>query len=122
MDLNRNISISLNFNVDGLPIFKSSKQTFWPILATIHEMPHIRPIIIAIWCGFTKPTNLNEYLRPFVDELKDLMENGLMINGFKVSVSFRCCICDTPARSFLKGIIHILSHVILSLKTEIEIK
>lgn len=36
--LDRDISISLNFNVDGLPIFKSSNLAFWPILATIHGM------------------------------------------------------------------------------------
>lgn len=34
--LDRNISISLNFNIDGLPLFKSSKRTFWPILGSIH--------------------------------------------------------------------------------------
>lgn len=34
--LDRNIVIQLNFNIDGLPIFKSSKLCFYPILATIH--------------------------------------------------------------------------------------
>lgn len=34
--LDRDVSIALNFNVDGLPIFKSSKQEFWPILANIY--------------------------------------------------------------------------------------
>lgn len=33
--LDRDISISLNFNVDGLPLFNSSKTSFWPILASI---------------------------------------------------------------------------------------
>lgn len=26
----------LNFNIDGLPLYQSSKQQFWPILANIH--------------------------------------------------------------------------------------
>lgn len=34
--LTRDIVISLKFNVDGLPLFKSSKLQFWPILASIH--------------------------------------------------------------------------------------
>lgn len=34
--LDQDISIELNFNVDGLPIFKSSQRSFWPILANIH--------------------------------------------------------------------------------------
>lgn len=34
--LNRDILISLNFNVDGLPLYNSSKITFWPILGSIY--------------------------------------------------------------------------------------
>lgn len=34
--LDKDLSIELNFNVDGLPIFKSSQRCFWPILANIH--------------------------------------------------------------------------------------
>lgn len=34
--INRDIVISLNINVDGLPLFKSSKTQFWPILVSIH--------------------------------------------------------------------------------------
>lgn len=36
-NLSKNISISLNFNMDGLPIFKSSQKVFWPILSTIYR-------------------------------------------------------------------------------------
>lgn len=35
-NLNKDIVISLKFNVDGLPIFKSSNIQFWPILASIY--------------------------------------------------------------------------------------
>lgn len=34
--LDKNINISLNFNIDGLPLYKSSAITFYPILAAIH--------------------------------------------------------------------------------------
>lgn len=33
--IKRNIAINLSFNIDGLPLFKSSNITFWPILAHI---------------------------------------------------------------------------------------
>lgn len=36
--LDRDISISLNFNIDGLPLYNSSKISFWPILSSIHGM------------------------------------------------------------------------------------
>lgn len=35
-NLDRDTSVSLNFNIDGLPLYKSSKISFWPILASIH--------------------------------------------------------------------------------------
>lgn len=34
--LNEDITIGLNFNMDGLPLFKSSQRCFWPILASIN--------------------------------------------------------------------------------------
>lgn len=34
--LKMNIDVSLNFNIDGMAPFKSSKKQFWPILASIH--------------------------------------------------------------------------------------
>lgn len=34
--LNRDIDISLNFNIDGLNLHNSSTKCFWPILANIH--------------------------------------------------------------------------------------
>lgn len=36
--LSQNLIVILNFNIDGLPIYKSSKLTFWPILASIDGM------------------------------------------------------------------------------------
>lgn len=36
--LNSDTEIEMNFNMDGLPLFKSSPITFWPILANIHGM------------------------------------------------------------------------------------
>lgn len=36
--LSQNLTISLNFNIDGLPLFKSSTVQFWPLLASIVGM------------------------------------------------------------------------------------
>lgn len=71
-----------------------------PIFA---ELKYIKPFVVQIWCGESKPEPLNEYLEQFVAEFDDLMQNGIEVNGKKVTISFRCCICDSPARSFVKG-------------------
>lgn len=36
INLDRNIALNLNFNIDGLPLYKSSTINFYPILAAIH--------------------------------------------------------------------------------------
>lgn len=69
----------------------------------ILELPQIKPMVIAIWCGHGKPTELNEFLGPFVDELSDILENHIHINFHRITVFARCFICDTPARAYIKG-------------------
>ncbi|VEN43614.1 unnamed protein product [Callosobruchus maculatus] len=56
----------------------------------------------AIYYGESKPP-LALYLKQFVEELKDLTSNGLYFNGKRICVKIRCFICDTQARSFIKG-------------------
>lgn len=60
-------------------------------------------MVFGIWCGSGKPTNLNEFLTPFVNEMNAISRNGVMINDFRLDVSIRSIIADSPARSFLKG-------------------
>lgn len=67
------------------------------------EFPNMPPIVAGIWCGNGKPP-LNEYLTPLISELKELLMNGITINNHSIGIRFGWCICDTPARSFLKGI------------------
>lgn len=102
-DISEPVSVSLKINIDGLPIYRSSKDEFWPILFSIHEMPQIRPMIIGIYSGKHKPSDVVQFLSPFVDEMENVYKDGIIINGHKMSVSIRCFICDSPARAFVKG-------------------
>lgn len=36
--INEDLTVDLNFNIDGIPLYNSSKKEFWPILANIHGM------------------------------------------------------------------------------------
>lgn len=104
-------NISLNFNFDGLRIFKSSKKEFWPILCYISENPNIKPLVIGIYYGIGKPKNLTAYLEDFVADVSHLLEEGIALlqnSEKKVTVKIRCFICDSPARAFMKGN-HVLS-------------
>ncbi|XP_052889944.1 uncharacterized protein LOC128298234 [Anopheles moucheti] len=90
---------TLTLSVDGLPLHKSGAMQFWPVLFAIDELP------AAIYSGFTKPTSLDQYLRPVVDELNGLMRDGMFIHGQHIAVKVRAIVADTPARAFLKGVV-----------------
>lgn len=46
-----NTLLSLNVNIDGVPVFKSSLEQFWPILVNITELSDISPQVVGIFCG-----------------------------------------------------------------------
>lgn len=72
--------VSLLWNSDGIPVFKSSKSQLWPIQCQIIELdPKERKnniCIPCIWFGEKKP-NMATLLTPFVNELQELEQNGI---------------------------------------------
>lgn len=48
-------TISLNVNIDGLPAYKSSTASFWPILVNINELKEcVPPLVVGIFCGLCR--------------------------------------------------------------------
>jgi len=78
VELENESTISLFFNVDGLPLYKGSSKQFWQILGKIYNRKHIPScsgiFVIAIFCGSSKPASIEEYLHDFIVELSHLME------------------------------------------------
>lgn len=98
-------SISLLFGCDGFPVTESSSTQMWPILFRIKEFTKIRPILVGLFCGETKPTSLREYLEKFIDEIYHLQQSEIQLTSEKkVKIVLYCIVCDTLARSFLKCI------------------
>ncbi|ELT99971.1 hypothetical protein CAPTEDRAFT_107368, partial [Capitella teleta] len=93
----------LHFNVDGLPLFKSSSEQLWPILCQIINKS-CKPFIVGLYSGKLKPSDPHEYLSQFVDELQPLFNNGFLFNGKTFGLVSAGFICDTPARAYLKQI------------------
>jgi len=100
-----NREIPLQINIDGIPLYKSSRKQLWPILCKVHYDPDIyKPFVVGIYCGNSKPNNINQYLYKFIDEVNTLQRDGLLISNRLMKPYIKCFICDSPARSFLKGI------------------
>jgi len=94
--------LNIQFNVDGLPVFKSSNMQLWPILGILKGMSCEKPFTIGIYCGIQKPSNVDEYLSEFVNELKQLQEEGIVLGDRRYFVSVHSFVCDAPARALLK--------------------
>lgn len=94
--------LMFDINIDGLPIAKSSGTCFWPILGKLVHTSLNAPFIIGIYHGNKKPSSVYNYLAPFINEYKQLQNEGIIMNGKRYNVILRCIICDSPARSYVK--------------------
>jgi len=74
-------TIKLVIGVDGLPLAKSSGSTFWPILGYIRQFNQtVFPI--GIYWGHEKPGDSNIFINDFIEEVRDLILNGLTVELF----------------------------------------
>ena len=98
-----NSVLKIQLNVDGLLLFRSSSTSFWSALCFLQEFNIKKPVLVGLFCGETKPSNLSEYFRDLVKDLTNcanwvLFREKMFI--FKVSN----IICDAPARAFVKAV------------------
>lgn len=95
-------SISLQFNIDGIPLYKSSSLQFWPILGAVCNTNYV--FAVAVYCAKHKPDNLDEYFEQFILEVNKLQVEGLQVGGRRIKINIGAFICDAPARAFICGI------------------
>ena len=95
-------TFSISLNIDGLPLFKSTSASLWPVICSINTQP-IKLFPLALTLGNTKPTDL-EFLRDTIRDLNILLINGLRFEDRVINVKLKCIICDAPARAFVKAI------------------
>uniref|UniRef100_A0A182PU69 Uncharacterized protein n=1 Tax=Anopheles epiroticus TaxID=199890 RepID=A0A182PU69_9DIPT len=79
----------------------------------IYTMPNIKPMNVAIYCREKKPESLQVYLNPLVEELNVLIQQGVSLGSppTTVFINVRAFVCDSPARSFIKGVTsHVAKH------------
>jgi hypothetical protein len=75
--------IEILVNIDGVQIYKNSKQQFWPILIMLLNKKYIvKPQVVAIYHGDSKPKSPTEFLDDFITELSSLMANKIVTNRF----------------------------------------
>ena len=68
----------MRINIDGIPLTNNTKTCLWPIFTLINEIPEIGVIMICVYHGTSKPTNLCDYLHDFIGDLKTVVKDGFV--------------------------------------------
>ncbi|KAG0443816.1 hypothetical protein HPB47_014494 [Ixodes persulcatus] len=103
--------LTVTFNTDGSPLYKSSKSSVWPIQFTINELPprarFEHCVLAGLWFGSSHP-NMALFLEKFVEEVNALDSLTWRHNSSTISskVYALCCCVDAPARAEVRNHSH----------------
>jgi len=95
--------LSIDVNIGGLPLTKSSCAQLWPILVRDININKCPVFPVGFFSSKNKPSNCVQYMSKFTSELSDLTINGITISNKKVNLEHRAVACDAPARAFVTG-------------------
>lgn len=95
--------VDMQVNIDGLPLYRSSPLSLWPILIKLERSIYSKPFPVGFYLGRYKP-DVESFLGKFVGELKEVLKDGYLYNGIRVIINNIVFICDAPARAMVQGI------------------
>ncbi|XP_033213991.1 uncharacterized protein LOC117171053 [Belonocnema kinseyi] len=96
--------IELLVSGNGMPLTKSGYKDLWVTSVKVYLLPDIyKPFPVAVSYGRHQPYSAESYLENFIQDLNNLLENGIEISDRHYEVRLKCFICDTPARAYFKG-------------------
>ena len=94
-------SITVDINIDELPLSKSSKLKFWHILGHLVGSEN-EPFVISIYFSEWDPLDVHSFLHDYINDVEDLHQNGYMRGENMYGFRIRNYILDAPARSLIK--------------------
>ncbi|CAN7951930.1 unnamed protein product, partial [Ixodes pacificus] len=96
--------ITINVNIDGLPLTKSTRDQFWPVLCHVTNCGKCDPFPIGVYYGKSKAVCAEEFLRPAVSDIIEALSDGLIFKGRHLRIELSALIGDAPAKSYVLGI------------------
>ena len=94
--------LEISLNIDGIPLFKSSSSSLWPVLCGIMNLTPIKVFPVTLTYGVTKLANL-DFLHDIVNDLNFAMDHGLKDGDKVIKVVLKCVVCDAPAKAMVKA-------------------
>lgn len=103
-------TLLFNFSYDGVQLFKSSANSFWPLVMSFPNLPEVGVKLVSIFVGNKAELDANEFFSCLVDEVNEIIEKdgGIVEVGpqkEKLTFRFHLCVSDTPAKAFALGLI-----------------
>lgn len=102
VDVEKLDEISIDYDMDGVQVTKSTTNVFWPIWVRIGP-PYIGKPFLAgnYYSSVGEPKDSNLYTLDFVNELDTLIANGIEVNGKIIRVRVGRFVGDTPGRCLI---------------------
>jgi hypothetical protein len=109
-------NLSFMWYTDGVPLFKSSKISLWPLFLSINELPILERfktenmLFGGLWFGRSKPS-MACFLKPFHDSLTRIRDIGYEVFCVHCSTLLTvrgmllCGTCDLPAKCMVLNMI-----------------
>ena len=91
--------IKLLVGIDGAPLAISSEKGLWITACSENILKLVE--VLAIYHGEDKPSDVNEFLKEFKEEVTFFINNGINHRDRHYSVIFEVLVCDTPAKSYV---------------------
>ena len=105
-------NLTLLFNTDGVPLYKSSKVNIWPVFLAINELPpeerfaKKNMILWGLWQGKGKP-RFSTFFEVFTDDLITLKHEGFTImNNFHPKLMLSLGSTDLQGKAYLLSMSH----------------
>ncbi|XP_069102037.1 uncharacterized protein [Argopecten irradians] len=103
-------NITLSLFTDGIPLYKSSSVSLWPVYLLINELPpkerfqRKNLILWGVWKGVGKP-QMSMFLRPLIKDLITLHQEGFLFNVHEETISSKAMLTvatmDLQARAYV---------------------
>ena len=97
--LSQSDNLGLLLSTDGVPLFKSSAGSLWPVYLTIVNLPpstranSANTLLCSLWFGHQKPPT-NTLLAPVVEMLKTLLTTGITVRTPEGIKTIRAILLD----------------------------
>jgi len=102
--------LKVDWSTDGARLNKSGNMQIWPIQCSIANIANSKPEIVGVYKGPRKLDSANLFLDQFINDVLQVIDNGISFLQKQIRIISRAFIADAPARSWILNFGHTSSN------------